>query len=602
MEIQASRDEKEELNQFCIDYRRWHKHYLHMCNIRLGVGAILVTFCVSIVTANSQVVQGTVVAWGRNDYHQSSPPAGLTNVVFITSGISISIAIRSDGSAVSWGTAYGDTGPDNFVAAAVAAGPSVWLRSDGTLDGWSIPTNATHASAVAAFSENCMALLQPGTVVEWGNGWNGNNYLTLTPPADLTNAVAIAAGQAHGMALRSDGAVLAWGDNTYGQLDVPAGLTNVVAIAAGQYFSVALRTDGSIRCWGAISAPPAETNIVAIAAGAFHALGLRGDGSLVAWGGDSYGDTVVPSTLTNAIAIAAGGFNSVALANNGDVVFASRQELHPFIYSGSSILLKSAFANFPVSAYQWQFNGVDIHGATNALLPLASVPSTRSGAYHVIVSNVYGVAASSDVVLTAGDVPPCFVSRSADQLLGPGTNASLFATALGSLPMTYQWQFNGTNINAATNSALIITNISAGYLGYVTILASNAYGYAATNIYLHVLNLPEALDATNLSWLTGGDAPWFSQGLQTDQDEAAAQSGNITANQQSTLGTTLQGPATVSFRWKVSSEANGDYLTFSLDGSAQSSISGSVGWQQQIYYLTDGPHNLFVDLRQERRG
>ena len=62
-------------------------------------------------------------------------------------------------------------------------------------------------------------------VISWGS-------LTNVPP-NLTNAVAITAGQSHSLALRADGTVVAWGDNSFGQTNTPPGLINVVAIAAG---------------------------------------------------------------------------------------------------------------------------------------------------------------------------------------------------------------------------------------------------------------------------------------------------------------------------------------------------------------------------------
>ena len=68
------------------------------------------------------------------------------------------------------------------------------------------------------------------------------NLLTLPP--GLTNVVAIAGGDAHSLALKSDGTVVAWGDNFWGQTNVPAGLTNAVAIAAGSDHSIALTAAG----------------------------------------------------------------------------------------------------------------------------------------------------------------------------------------------------------------------------------------------------------------------------------------------------------------------------------------------------------------------
>ena len=53
----------------------------------------------------------------------------------------------------------------------------------------------------------------------------------------------IAAGGYHTVALKQDGTVVAWGDNGNGQTTVPAGLSGVVAIAAGQAHTVALKLD-----------------------------------------------------------------------------------------------------------------------------------------------------------------------------------------------------------------------------------------------------------------------------------------------------------------------------------------------------------------------
>ena len=45
---------------------------------------------------------GTVVAWGRNDYGQSTVPAGL-KAVQIAGGVYHSLALTDDGTVVAWG-------------------------------------------------------------------------------------------------------------------------------------------------------------------------------------------------------------------------------------------------------------------------------------------------------------------------------------------------------------------------------------------------------------------------------------------------------------------------------------------------------------------
>ena len=66
-----------------------------------------------------------------------------------------------------------------------------------------------------------------GSIVGWG--YNGAGEAT---PPDGNNFIAIAAGDYHSLALKSDGSIAAWGDNTYGQTTPPDG-NNFKAIAAG---------------------------------------------------------------------------------------------------------------------------------------------------------------------------------------------------------------------------------------------------------------------------------------------------------------------------------------------------------------------------------
>src|SRR6267143_1555706 len=103
----------------------------------------------------------------------------------------------------------------------------------------------------------------PGTVISWGN-----QVIPYVQPG--TRYQAIAAGNYHSLALKSDGTVVAWGDNNDGESMAPANLTGVIAIAAGFSHSLALRSDGTVVAWGANGSPqstvPANlTGVIALA-------------------------------------------------------------------------------------------------------------------------------------------------------------------------------------------------------------------------------------------------------------------------------------------------------------------------------------------------
>jgi pimeloyl-ACP methyl ester carboxylesterase len=130
------------------------------------------------------------------------------------------------------------------VAVAAGGDHSLALKSDGTVVSWgdneygqsTVPTGLSGVVAVAAGGDHSLALKSDGTVVSWGD----NEYGQSTVPTGLSGVVAVAAGGDHSLALKSDGTVAAWGSNGLGESTVPAGLSGVVAVAAGEDHDLAI--------------------------------------------------------------------------------------------------------------------------------------------------------------------------------------------------------------------------------------------------------------------------------------------------------------------------------------------------------------------------
>ena len=221
----------------------------------------------------------------------------------------------------------------NAVAIAAGAWHNLALKIDGTVVGWgenydgqcNVPASLT-AAAIAAGGYHSLAIQSNGTVVAWGANYNGQ----INVPAGLSNVIAIAAGIWHSVALKSDGTVIAWGDDSFGQSDVPQGLTAVTAIAAGGNHTLALRSDGTVVAWGQntdalgnyagqSTVPLGLANVLAIGAGDYHSLSAKADGSVVAWGSDSDGQSSPPADAVGVQGLAGGGAHSLALKSDTTV-------------------------------------------------------------------------------------------------------------------------------------------------------------------------------------------------------------------------------------------------------------------------------------------
>jgi len=92
------------------------------------------------------------------------------------------------------------------------------------------------------------------------------------------------------------------------------------------------------------------------------------------------------------------------------------------------------------------------------------------------------------------------------------------------------------------------------------------------------------------SWSTGGNLKWFNE---TDSVRGeVARSGPIGHNQKSHVQTGLRGPGTVSFSWKVSSQASFDVLRVLLNGVEQARISGNTTWAAQFVVIPWGDNTV----------
>lgn len=499
-------------------------------------------------------------------------PEGLSNVLSVAGGAAHTLALRSDGSIALWGAIVGDSGfgfgstnisPDATNVIALAPGTGAWhalvLRADGIPVDWGMkgagltnpPSAARHIVGVAAGSWHAVALRADGRVVAWGDNSNGQTNL----PASATNIVAIAANEDGGAALRADGTVITWGG---GGSQTVAGLNNAVDIACMRYGNsvLALKRDGKLtKSGGGVSPPSQATNIAAIATTSDNGIAMIGEGSPV-FPGRPVDRTVVSGARAYFRALAAGALpisyqwayngTNILDATNTVLVITNAQPTNMGAYSliasnalgmttnGNMMLTVLAVeitqdpqdkiqflggtTNFSVVAegqgplkYQWLFNAVPIQDATNALLTLTNLQTTAAGDYSVIVSNIHGAALSSTGHLSLQ--PILLTSQPPTQTILINSNRTLSVVALGTQPLTYQWQIYGTNLPLATNASLNLPAAGLADAGSYTVLITNAYG--STNVSFTLDVVPSIITSLpgNQPIFRGGTAS-FALGVQ----------------------------------------------------------------------------------------
>jgi len=99
------------------------------------------------------------------------------------------------------------------------------------------------------------------------------------------------------------------------------------------------------------------------------------------------------------------------------------------------------------------------------------------------------------------------------------------------------------------------------------------------------LSINDGIDNNYLKFSTGGNADWYGLYGYGHQNMDCVVSGNIDDNESSYLSTYVDGPFSINFRWKVSSEIHSDILSFYIDGVEIENISGNYSDSDDYVYF-----------------
>ncbi len=169
-------------------------------------------------------------------------------------------------------------------------------------------------------------------------------------------------------------------------------------------------------------------------------------------------------------------------------------------------------------------------------------------------------------------------------------------------PLPYGETYNFFPYYAHDASASVVSttptnNLGQALVGWTSTCAFSAYGavnFTVTDPFAGgPIPLSYALNNTNLTWVTNGDAGWVGEYPVSYDGVAAARSGVLQDNQTSVLQTTVTGPGALSFWWETDGMADNFTLQFSIDGASQVELMAQQNyWQQASFNLPAGSHIL----------
>ncbi|MBI5775092.1 MAG: hypothetical protein HZA89_15315 [Verrucomicrobia bacterium] len=147
-------------------------------------------------------------------------------------------------------------------------------------------------------------------------------------------------------------------------------------------------------------------------------------------------------------------------------------------YEGATVGFAVKGQGVPPLSYQWHRDGQPMAGQMGNALTLTNITLADNGRYYVVVSNAFGAAQSLDAILAVTPLPqtPLITTQPKSLSVFSGYEPTLDVSVVGQGSLTYQWQFNGSNIAGATNNKLLMPSASETNSGLYTVVISNPNG------------------------------------------------------------------------------------------------------------------------------
>jgi hypothetical protein len=144
-------------------------------------------------------------------------------------------------------------------------------------------------------------------------------------------------------------------------------------------------------------------------------------------------------------------------------------------------VVPDAYGNLFISdTFHGRIRKVTIEGPT---LLVTNLGAGNAGKYDVVVTGPYGSVTSSVAVLETVNITQ--QPQSQTNLAGNLSVLVVSANDVGTSPpnaLTYQWQFDGTNISSATGSAYTLHNMASSNSGGYDVVLSDPFGSVTSSV------------------------------------------------------------------------------------------------------------------------
>ncbi len=158
----------------------------------------------------------------------------------------------------------------------------------------------------------------------------------------------------------------------------------------------------------------------------------------------------------------------------------SAQPTNFTVKAGQNATFSAVGTATPDPTYQWRFLGANIANATTNTYTVTNAQPAQAGDYTLVISSTMNAVTSSVATLTVNGTPSITLQPQS-QVVNQGSNVIFSVAASGATNLSYQWQYNATNIAGATGVNYQLASAQGINAGIYSVVVTNLYGTATSS-------------------------------------------------------------------------------------------------------------------------